>query len=151
MAKRVFLFLILNFTALYIGSFATKTAVVSNWYVNLNKAPWSPPGYVFGAAWSFIMICFAFYMAYLIPKVTSKKVITLFGLQWVLNVGWNPIFFYYHQTSLGLVVIICLTLVIGWFLFKFSNLLKFKTFLVVPYLIWLLIATSLNAYVVFMN
>lgn len=151
MTKRVIIFLILNFSALYIGSFATKTAVVSNWYVNLNKAPWSPPGYVFGIAWSFIMICFAFYMAYLIPKVTSKKVIALFGLQWILNVGWNPIFFYYHQTTLGLVIITFLTFLVSWLLYKYANILKFKTILIAPYFIWLLIATSLNAYVVFMN
>lgn len=151
MLKRTLLFLLINFAALGIGSIATSAAVASSWYVNLNKAPWTPPGYMFGIVWSFIMICFAIYIAYLIPLTNTKKTISLFAIQWVLNVAWNPIFFHYHQTTLGLVVIILLTLLVGLFLFRYLKTLKLKSVLIAPYLIWLLIATSLNAYIVFLN
>lgn len=44
------LFLLLNFAGLAIGGLFTGNAVSSEWYQNLAKAPWTPPGWVFGAA-----------------------------------------------------------------------------------------------------
>ena len=35
----------------------------SEWYKNLIKAPWTPEGWVFGFAWTFLMTCFAAYLA----------------------------------------------------------------------------------------
>ena len=152
MLKRILLFLVINFSALAIGGLFTKAGVNSYWYTNANKAPWTPPGYMFGIAWSTIMVCFAIYMAIIYSKHENKKtLITLFAIQWILNVSWNPIFFYFHQTLLGLFTIIALTVVVGTFLFKNYGLLKLKSLWIAPYFLWLLIATSLNAYIVLMN
>ncbi|MGY5354330.1 TspO/MBR family protein [Wenyingzhuangia sp. IMCC45467] len=152
MFKRIILFLVINFTALTIGGLFTSAGVNSNWYESFNKAPWTPPGYMFGIAWSFIMICFAVYMALLYPKHQNKKtLIGMFIIQWILNVSWNPVFFYFHQTILGLFIIIALTLIVTIFLLKNYYTLKLKSLFIAPYFLWLLIATSLNAYIVFMN
>ena len=152
MLYRLIIFLLLNFLALAIGGFFTGEGVPSNWYLQLTKAPWEPPGWVFGAAWSTIMICFAIYMSFLwdISK-NRKKIILLFMLQWVLNVGWSPVFFYYNNIILGLIVISLLTCLIGYLLFLYRTNLRFKSILILPYLIWLLIATSLNGYIFFNN
>ncbi len=150
--KRIILFLILNFSALAIGGLFTGSGVASDWYALLNKAPWTPPGWVFGAAWTLIMICFAVYMAYLFKNSSNrKKVIVLFSIQWVLNVSWNPIFFYFREVLLGMIDISLLTLVVGYLFFRYRKELKFKTLFLAPYLVWLLIATSLNAYILFFN
>ena len=45
----------------------------SNWYENLNKAPWTPKGWVFGFAWTFLMTCFAIYLAKLSTLVKLSK------------------------------------------------------------------------------
>ena len=91
MALRIILFLVINFTALVIGGIFTNSGVPSEWYQSLNKAPWTPPGWFFGAAWTTIMICFSVYMAYATEIVRTKKtLIVLFSVQWVLNVLWNP-------------------------------------------------------------
>lgn len=149
---KIIIFLILNFSALAIGSFFTKKEVASNWYQSLDKAPWTPPGWVFGAAWTFIMICFAFYMAYAWKKTDHKTLLlVLFGFQWILNVIWNPLFFKFHFVFAGLVVITALTLLIGFILLKYYSTLQYKSLLIAPYLIWLLIATSLNAYILVKN
>lgn len=148
MIKNIALFLVLNFIALAIGSQFTTGGVASDWYQNLAKAPWTPPGWVFGAAWTLIMICFAVYMAYLIQSAADKKsVLTLFAIQWVLNISWNPIFFHYQNVVLGLINITLLTLLIAYFLFKFKPLLQEKSLYIAPYFVWLIIATSLNAYI----
>lgn len=152
MILRTILFLVINFAALAIGGIFTGKGVPSEWYASLSKAPWTPPGWVFGAAWTTIMICFAIYMAFAHEKVKNTKVLlALFGVQWVLNVSWNPVFFYFHQVGIGLVVISALTILIAVFLFRYRTDLKLKSMLILPYFIWLLIATSLNAYILLNN
>lgn len=152
MLTRIIIFLIVNFTALAIGGFFTGDGVASEWYTNLNKAPWTPPGWVFGAAWTTIMVCFSIFMAYLWPTFESKKtILVLFILQWILNVIWNPTFFYYQNPLLGLIFIVALTLLIGYFLLISFPMIKMKSLLILPYFIWLIIATSLNAYAMLNN
>lgn len=149
---RLFIFLILNFSALYIGVSLYGDGGNSNWYIELNRAPWEPPGWVFGAAWSSIMICFAFYMSIVWKKTSQKNIlILLYSIQFILNVGWNPTFFNFHYIFYGLLIIIALTILIGYILYKYWNEVKFNSILLLPYFIWLLIATSLNGYVYFNN
>ncbi len=146
------MFLVLNFLALAIGGTFTGKGVPSDWYQNLDKAPWTPPGWVFGSAWTLIMVCFAIYMAYLIMRnANKKKIIILFFTQWILNVVWNPVFFYYQAVLLGFITILLLTTLITYFLFHYKNELKLKSLLIMPYFIWLIIATSLNGYILFFN
>lgn len=152
MISRIVVFLIINFGALALGALFTGKGVPSDWYSNLDKAPWTPPGWVFGAAWTSIMVCYAVYMSILWGKTDNKSVlIAAFGLQFVLNVLWNPIFFQLHWTVLGLVVIILLTMLIWWFILYYLHQLKYLSTLLLPYGIWLVIATSLNAWIVFAN
>ena len=144
--------MVLNFGALALGGLFTSKGVPSEWYASLVKAPWTPPGWVFGAAWTTIMICFSFYMAYLWPTTENKNLlIGLFIVQWILNVSWNPAFFYLHQIATGLAIITSLTLLVGFFLFYYWPQIKLKALFILPYFIWLLIATSLNGYIYFKN
>lgn len=152
MVIRILIFLFVNFGALGLGGLFTGKGVPSDWYLGLNKAPWTPPGWVFGAAWTTIMICFSIYMAHLWPKMDDKKMlIGLFALQWILNVVWNPVFFHFHNVTAALVVITALTILVGFYLFNYWPMLKVKSLLILPYFIWLMIATSLNGYIFFKN
>ena len=78
MILRTTIFLILNFTALAFGGLFTSKGVPSEWYLTLLKAPWTPPGWVFGFAWSLIMICYAFYMGFLYSTNPKKTKIIIF-------------------------------------------------------------------------
>lgn len=152
MIYRLIIFLVLNFGALAIGGIFAGKGVPSNWYDGLAKAPWTPPGWVFGFAWTTIMICFSIYLAYLWPSAQNRNLlISVFLIQWVLNVAWNPAFFYFHHVLLGLIIILTLTLLIGFMLFYYWYDLKFKSALLMPYFVWLIIATSLNGYIYFKN
>ena len=146
------LFLVINFGGLALGSWLMDNGPTSDWYLSLNKAPWTPPGWFFGFAWTTIMICFSLYLAYLWPVVKNKSLlIFLFMVQWVLNIGWNPTFFYYHNVIAGMLIITSLTILIGFFLYHYWTDLKMKGALILPYFIWLLIASSLNAYILLNN
>ncbi len=152
MIYKIIIFLIINFSGLALGGLFTNKGVTSNWYEQLNKAPWTPPGWVFGTAWTFIMIFFSFFMAYLwLPQVNKKVLVSLFVLQWLLNVLWNPIFFYYKNSLLGFIFISLLTILIALMFFYYFPIIKIKSLLLLPYLIWLLIATSLNAFILLKN
>ncbi|MFT5778625.1 MAG: benzodiazapine receptor [Crocinitomicaceae bacterium] len=144
-------FFILNFGALFIGGLFTGSGVSSDWYNELNQAPWTPAGWVFGVAWTSIMLCFSFYMSAIYLSASSRKrIVALFAIQWILNVSWNPLFFYLHFTGIALVAIVSLTLVVAYFLYAYRGL-RFGRLLILPYLIWLVIASSLNAYIFFNN
>lgn len=149
--KPLIIFLIINFGALGLGSWLMNNGPQSSWYNNLNKAPWTPDGWVFGVAWTTIMICFSIYMTYLYLKLPTQKVKWLFIIQVILNVSWNFIFFNQHLITLGLVTIILLTFIVTVFLFTYLKDLKSKSLLITPYLIWLCIATSLNLYILVNN
>jgi len=146
---RILIFSVLNFGALGLGTYFMGGGPSSGWYQNLNKAPWTPPGWVFGVAWTTIMICFSVYMAEHSNRINI--VITMFAIQWALNVMWNPSFFKYQQVLLGLIIIILLTAIVAKLFFSNLSLLGYKSIWLLPYLLWLFIATSLNAYIYIKN
>ena len=133
--KSYLLFIFINFSALGIGIWLMNDGPKTEWYTNLNQAPWTPPGWVFGVAWSSIMLLFSVFMTYLIRVDKSKKVLVLFSVQFVLNVFWNYLFFNQHLIILGLLNIIFLTFLMLYFLIAYKYVLKNKRFYVLPYLV----------------
>jgi tryptophan-rich sensory protein len=149
--KILWSFIIINFGGLTLGSWLMDQGPTANWYLELNQAPWTPPGWVFGVAWTTIMICFSIYMAFLYEKEKKKQVIGLFALQFMLNVSWNYIFFNKHLVALGFISIMLLTFLTFYFLLKYKSVLKLKSLLILPYCLWLCIASSLNLYILLYN
>ena len=143
-------FLFLNFSGLALGSIWTDPGVSSDWYNSVNQAPWTPPGWVFGFSWTTIMVCFSIYMSNLYFRKEGRYNLIILS-SWVLNILWNPLFFHLHFVWLSSIVIILLTAVLG-FLIHVSRVDGVKSWwLLLPYFIWLNIATSLNLYVALMN
>ncbi|MBU3821576.1 tryptophan-rich sensory protein [Flavobacteriaceae bacterium XHP0103] len=149
--QSVAIFLIINFGALALGAILMNNGPLTTWYFNLNKAPWTPPNWAFGFAWTVIMICYSVYMAHLYNLFPTVKTRVLYIAQLILNIGWSYVFFNKHLIGFGLIVICALTLVITLFILLYSKTLKSKTFLILPYFLWLCIAISLNAYIYFNN
>ncbi|WP_296317676.1 TspO/MBR family protein [Winogradskyella sp. UBA3174] len=153
--KKVYLFvlfLIINFGGLAIGNMFMGDAISESWYTDLNKAPWTPLGWVFGAAWTLIMLCFSWYLAELFAVREKTKLWILYAFQVLLNVSWNWVFFNQKMVTVGLVVLVLLTLIIVYFFITFRNdRLRNAKYLLIPYITWLLIATSLNAYILTNN
>ena len=146
------LFLFLNFFGLYLGVYFTGDGVTSDWYQTLNKAPWTPPGWVFGFAWTSIMICFAFYLSKLFIKDPNKKRnVIIYTSQWILNLSWNPLFFYFHEMAIAMIILILLLIILLYFLYVNYSTIKTSSFLLLPYVLWLIVACSLNAYTLINN
>jgi tryptophan-rich sensory protein len=150
----ILLFFILNFGALALGGISTSGAVMGEWYQNLDKAPWTPPGFVFGLAWTTIMVCFSLFNALWFKRISGTEQTRFwifYGLQWVLNVAWNPLFFTFHFTGLALIEISILTALVTYFLYSAWIFGIWSRLLILPYFVWMFIATSLNAYIVWAN
>lgn len=151
---RLIVFLALNFGALAIGSVLMGSIPNNTWYDQLNKAPWTPPGWVFGAAWFTVMLTFSIFMYQVsgtVPAVQLRHLYTVFALQWVLNVLWNPVFFRWHSPIPALVIIVALAAVVMYLLIWGKQHAGWSALWILPYAAWLCIAISLNAYVVVKN
>jgi tryptophan-rich sensory protein len=149
--KLTLLFLVVNFGGLAIGSWGMNNGPTSSWYTNLNQAPWTPPGSIFGIAWTLIMICFSIYLGKLFAEEKSKKNSLIFLFQFMLNVSWNYIFFNQHYVLFAFVTILLLTALLFVYFFKLSSSIDNYKYLLLPYMIWLCIASSLNLYILVHN
>jgi len=144
---RLILFFILNFGALSLGSYLMGEGPLGSWYTNLNKAPWTPPGWVFGAAWTLIMVCFSLFMNKAVQVESLRNTILwIYAIQLVFNIAWNPLFFDLHWMGWALVEIIILVFIVGAMALIAKPHLPKVTWLLTPYVVWLCIAITLNAY-----
>lgn len=150
--KLTLFFLVINFGGLAIGNWLMNNGPQTEWYINLSKAPWTPPGWVFGFAWTLIMICFSIYLAkQLLADKRIKFLGAIFLIELILNVSWNYLFFNQHLVLLGLINITLLTSLLFYYFFKLSEKVGRYKYLLLPYMIWLCIATSLNLYILIHN
>lgn len=149
--KITILFIIINFGGLAIGNALMGDGPTGDWYMNLEKAPWTPQGWVFGAAWTLIMICFSIYLGKVFLENDSAKNRLFFGIQFFLNVSWNFFFFNQQWVLVSLISIILLTSLLFIYFFRLSKPVHNYKYLLVPYIIWLCIATSLNLYILIHN
>lgn len=152
MSKSRFLFFVLlNFSALYVGSQLMGDIPTENsWYQDLPKAPWTPPGWVFGFAWTVVMVTFSLFLS-VQGKLTSwtNQYKLLYLSQWLLNATWNYVFFQLHQVVVSLCMLILLFFVL-YFIWK-KNTSKSYNWTIAPYFAWLFVAISLNWYPVLKN
>ena len=126
---------------------------MNNWYKSLHKAPWTPPSYVFGIVWPILYFMMAFS---LILVWKNKKCfpycnpLTFFLIQLSFNLIWTTLFFKLKMPILALIDIVLLI----YFAFitqqMFSKVNKFAGYLLIPYLGWLLLALTMNLYIVIM-
>ena len=87
--------LLINFGGLAIGGLWTNPGTTSEWYSNLNIAPWTPPGWVFAFAWTTIGLTFSMWYGWIMSRVKpiNPELIAMYVFSVVLNVIWNPLFF----------------------------------------------------------
>lgn len=140
-------FLCLNVTCLWISNVLMGDGPRSTWYLSLARAPWTPPGWAFGVVWSLIMLCYAIYMAILPRKRPYDYVYYLLIL--VLCAVWNYAFFNQQQVATGLIILSGLTIAVFYLTWQNVSRQRGGSWLMLPFCVWTLIATSLNAYTLF--
>ena len=93
------------------------------------------------------MVCLSLFMNKAVQiEALNKTILWIYGVQFVLNVLWNPLFFDLHWMGVALIEIILLVFVVGFMAIKAKPYLPQISWLLTPYVVWLSIAITLNAY-----
>lgn len=121
------------------------------WYESLPKAPWNPPGWVFGPAWTALYTLMAV-AAWLVWRArgslrAASFPLSLYALQLVLNGLWTLLFFGQQMVVAALVDLVALLVAIAATLVAFWRVRPMAGALLFPYLLWVAFATTLNAYI----
>jgi benzodiazapine receptor len=145
--------IILCFAAAGLGGLVT-TPQIPNWYADLAKPAWTPPGWIFGPVWSllYLMMAVAAWLVWRQAGFAGAKLpLTLFAIQLVLNSLWSVLFFGLQNPGAAAVEIILLWLAILATLVVFWKRSMWAGGLLVPYLAWVSFAAVLNVAIWWMN
>ena len=126
------------------------------WYMSLNNSVLTPAGWVFSVAWTILYLLLGIALYFIITKDKRKvnKKSAAYGLfitQMVLNAFWSYVFFGLHMTGLAFIAVIVLLGVAVWMASAFWRVSKTATYLVIPYILWLVFAAYLNGVIVLLN
>lgn len=146
--------LALVFIVAAVGGLATAGGL-RDWYDGLDKAPWNPPDWVFGPAWTVLYVLMAV-AAWLVARegLDERAVQVALGLylaQLALNLAWSWLFFGARAPGWALVDIALLCVLVAATVAAFWRVDTTAAWLLVPYLAWIVFATSLNVWIVLRN
>jgi len=137
-----------------VGSLATFPEITT-WYAALAKPAWAPPNEWFGPIWTtlYILIGIALFLVWRQgwDRRDVRFAIGIFAVQLVLNILWSLVFFGLHSIFGGFIVIFLLWIAILANMVAFYVLSKPAGLLLVPYIIWVSIASYLNYSVMLLN
>jgi translocator protein len=128
---------------------------VGPWYQTLQFPSWKPPDWAFAPVWTviFTLSTIVAIRCWEHSETLSEKqrVLGLFMLNAVLNFLWSALFFGLHRPDWALWEVGPLWFSVALLILGLRGLYKPTTAMLLPYLIWVAIAASLNAYIVVNN
>jgi tryptophan-rich sensory protein len=128
----------------------------SSWYVGLEKAPFNPPNWLFGPAWTVLYILLGIvgwrlWLARRVDERRAERALAWWAAQLLLNAAWTPLFFGAQRPGWALVEIVLLVAVATYAAITAREVSRAAAVLYVPYLAWLVFATTLNLWIVAAN
>ena len=145
-------FLAISFGVAALGTVATIQNV-EGWYATADKAPWSPPNFLFGPVWT-VLYTLMSVAAWLVwrekHRVDVRRPLTIYVIQLVLNAIWTPIFFGLYPFIgvaalwIAAVIILALDVAVLLTMLAFWRVRRVAAVLLIPYWAWVLFATTLN-------
>ncbi|UYY83600.1 tryptophan-rich sensory protein (plasmid) [Arthrobacter sp. YA7-1] len=146
-------FLTLSYMVSLLGSMAIL-GNASGWYATADKAPWTPPGWIFGSVWTtlYTAMAVAAWLVWRRPSAQTHAAMTAYGVQMLLNLAWAPTFFgmypMWGATALwlALLLIAALIVAVAATVIRFGPLSRTAGLLMLPYLSWAVFSASLNFY-----
>tara|TARA_B100000949_G_scaffold131155_1_gene115533 strand:+ start:1345 stop:1839 length:495 start_codon:yes stop_codon:yes gene_type:complete len=150
MKKRIVYIAISVLVCLVIGflsSIATQSSV-NDWYVTLSKPSFTPPNYLFAPVWTALYIMMGIAAGLVWSKgyhhVWVKTALYHFVFQLLLNALWSIVFFGLKNPFGGMIVILALLTMIILTIKWFRVISKPAALLMVPYVLWVAFASTLN-------
>lgn len=148
----VLFFVLLSYFVGYISMLLQYDAL-QVWYPSLVKSPLTPPGYVFSIVWGvlYLLMGISAGIVWSMRTVYSWVLAVLFFVQLAFNLLWTFCFFYLESPVLGLAVLVIFFMVLAVYVAACYKQNRLSAILNFPYLLWLLFAGYLNAYIAFYN
>jgi len=119
----------------------------AGYYASLAKPAWAPPAWIFGPVWTLLYLMMAA-AAWLVWRRggwrAQRGPLGLYLLQLALNALWTPIFFGLRNPGLALIEIVLLGVAIVLTGRAFHPVSRAASWLLVPYLVWVVFAAALN-------
>jgi len=134
---------LLCFSAAALGGFFLP----GEWYAQLRKPAWNPPGWIFGPVWTalYTMMAVAAWLVWRRGGFAVQRVpLGLFLLQLLFNALWSPLFFGLHNPALAFAEIVLLWLALLATIVAFGKVQRGAGILLLPYLAWVSFAAVLN-------
>lgn len=148
--------IVISFIPGIIGGFFSPMSPGANvWYNTLNQSALTPNGWVFMIAW-FILYTLLGISLFLImnnekTRLNKGKAYALFVIQMGLNALWSYLFFGLQMVGGALLTLVALIGVAIWMMIAFKPISRAASYLVWPYIIWLVFALYLNGMILFLN
>lgn len=137
-----------------IGSLATYSQIPT-WYATLIRPDWAPPSWVFPVVWTtlYILMALALFLVWRkgLETKPAKVAVAVFLVQLILNALWSVVFFGLHSLGGGVVLIVMMWIAILANIIVFYRISKWAGILLIPYIIWVTIASYLNYTVYILN
>lgn len=99
------------------------------------------PGWIFPVVWSILYILMGI-SSYLISD--NKKLLDIYKINLIVNLLWPIIFFIFKLKVLAFFWILILILIVGYMMYKYYQENKLSSYLLIPYILWLIFASVLN-------
>jgi len=142
----VFSFLIV-FAIAFSGSLFTAPNTDTEWY-NSIRPEITPPNWVFPIVWNilFILIALSLYFSWISAKnkKAKRKIIMVFGINFILNIFWSILYFGLKNPFLALIEIFFLWSSIMLMVYVVYDVNRKAGYLLIPYLLWVSFAIVLN-------
>lgn len=137
--------LALVFAAAAVGAFASANA--GDFYLELVRPPWAPPGWLFGPVWSLLYALMGV-SAWLVWRARgfagARSSLLLFIVQLAANALWTWLFFVWREGAWAFGEIVLLWLLIAATIGLFWRISRFAALLLAPYLGWVSFACALS-------
>lgn len=147
--------MVISFIPGFFGVIFTPHNSSDMWYNALNKSVLTPDGWVFSVAWTILYALLGWALYLIISNDKTKQPKTrayvLFAVQMVLNFAWTYLYFGLHLIGVALLELVVLIVISIWMAYSFKPISKLASYLVWPYIVWMLFATYLNASILFLN
>jgi len=125
------------------------------WYMQLVKPGWAPPGWVFGPVWTVLYIIIAISFVTVFVMFLRKKIPFAVLLPFLLNLAFNfaftPIQFGLRNNILAGVDILLVLTTLVWVMVAVWSYRRWVTYAQIPYLVWVLFATALQLTITYLN
>jgi translocator protein len=137
-----------------IGSIFTVRSIPL-WYKSLKKPRYTPPNRVFGPVWVLLYLLMGISVFFIWKELdqttAALPAFVIFWVQLLINTIWSVVFFGYKSIVGGMVLITALWLLILATIISSFSISSISGILLIPYIIWVSIATYLNIGIWYLN